>query len=36
VSLVAGACIVIVSGIVIILDERRLGMIALNPASPPP
>jgi drug/metabolite transporter (DMT)-like permease len=35
-SLVIGACIVIVSGIVIILDERRLGMLGLNPASPPP
>jgi len=35
-SLVAGACVVIASGIVIILDERRLGSMALNPASPPP
>ena len=35
-SLVAGACIVAVSGIVVILDERRLGQIALNAASPPP
>jgi len=35
-SLLLGACIVIVSGIVIILDERRLGQLALSPASPPP
>jgi drug/metabolite transporter (DMT)-like permease len=35
-SLIIGACIVIASGIVIILDERRLGQIALGPASPPP
>jgi drug/metabolite transporter (DMT)-like permease len=35
-SLVVGACIVIASGIVVILDERRLGQLALNPASPPP
>jgi drug/metabolite transporter (DMT)-like permease len=35
-GLVIGACIVIVSGIVIILDERRLGLLGLNPASPPP
>lgn len=35
-SLVIGACIVIASGIVIVLDERRLGQLALNPASPPP
>jgi drug/metabolite transporter (DMT)-like permease len=35
-SLVVGACVVIASGIVIILDERRLGSMALNPASPPP
>ncbi len=36
VSLLAGACIVVVSGIVVILDERRLGQIALTAASPPP
>jgi drug/metabolite transporter (DMT)-like permease len=35
-SLLTGACIVAVSGIVVILDERRLGQIALNAASPPP
>jgi drug/metabolite transporter (DMT)-like permease len=35
-SLIAGACIVVASGIVIILDERRLSMLVLNPASPPP
>jgi drug/metabolite transporter (DMT)-like permease len=35
-SLIIGACIVIASGIVIILDERRLGLMALSPASPPP
>jgi len=35
-SLVIGACIVVASGIVVILDERRLGQLALSPASPPP
>jgi drug/metabolite transporter (DMT)-like permease len=35
-SLIAGACVVIVSGIVVILDEHRLSRLALNPASPPP
>ena len=35
-TLLLGTCIVIVSGIVIILDERRLGQLALTPASPPP
>jgi drug/metabolite transporter (DMT)-like permease len=35
-SLVIGACIVIASGIVVILDERRLGQLVLSPASPPP
>ena len=35
-SLVAGACIVIASGIVVILDERRLAGLGLTPASPPP
>jgi drug/metabolite transporter (DMT)-like permease len=35
-SLVIGACIVIASGIVIILDERQLAELALNPASSPP
>jgi drug/metabolite transporter (DMT)-like permease len=35
-SLVIGACIVIASGIVVIADERRLGQLALSPASPPP
>jgi drug/metabolite transporter (DMT)-like permease len=35
-TLIAGACIVIASGIVIILDERRLSVLALNPATPPP
>jgi drug/metabolite transporter (DMT)-like permease len=35
-SLLTGACIVALSGIVVILDERRLGQIALNAASPPP
>jgi drug/metabolite transporter (DMT)-like permease len=35
-SLIAGACIVIASGIVVIVDERRLAGLALNPASPPP
>jgi drug/metabolite transporter (DMT)-like permease len=35
-TLIVGACIVIASGIVIILDERRLGQMALSPASPPP
>jgi drug/metabolite transporter (DMT)-like permease len=35
-SLVIGACVVIASGIVVILDERRLAGLALNPASAPP
>ncbi len=35
-SLVAGACIVMASGIVVIVDERRLAGLALNPACPPP
>jgi drug/metabolite transporter (DMT)-like permease len=35
-SLVIGACIVIVSGTVVIFDEHRLGQVALTPASPPP
>jgi drug/metabolite transporter (DMT)-like permease len=35
-SLVVGACIVIASGIVIILDERRLSQMVLSPATPPP
>jgi drug/metabolite transporter (DMT)-like permease len=35
-SLVIGTCIVIASGIVVIVDERRLGQLALSPASPPP
>ena len=35
-SLVVGAGIVIASGIVVILDERRLAGLALNPSSPPP
>jgi drug/metabolite transporter (DMT)-like permease len=35
-SLVLGACIVIASGIVVILDERRLAGLAINPASTPP
>jgi hypothetical protein len=34
--LVVGACVVVLSGIVVILDERRLGQLALNPESPPP
>jgi drug/metabolite transporter (DMT)-like permease len=36
VSLVLGACIVIASGIVIIVDEHRLGRPSLDPAIPPP
>ena len=35
-SLIVGAAIVIVSGVYIILDERRLAELALAPASPPP
>jgi drug/metabolite transporter (DMT)-like permease len=35
-SLVVGACVVVGSGIVVILDERRLGQAALISASPPP
>ena len=36
ISLVLGACVVIASGIVIIVDEHRLGRPGLNPAIPPP
>ena len=36
VGLVVGACIVIASGIVVILDEHRLSRLALNPSTPPP
>ncbi len=35
-SLIAGACIVIASGIVVIVDEHRLSQVSLNPAVPPP
>jgi drug/metabolite transporter (DMT)-like permease len=35
-SLLIGAAIVVASGIVIILDERRLAELAVNPASSPP
>jgi drug/metabolite transporter (DMT)-like permease len=35
-SLLIGASIVVASGIVIILDERRLAELAVNPAYPPP
>jgi len=35
-SLIIGACIVIASGIFVIVDEHRLSQLALNPASPPP
>lgn len=35
-NLIAGACVVIVSGIFIIVDEHRLAGLALNCASPPP
>jgi drug/metabolite transporter (DMT)-like permease len=35
-SLLAGATIVVVSGIVVILDERRLAELAVNPANLPP
>jgi drug/metabolite transporter (DMT)-like permease len=35
-SLLIGACIVVASGIVVIVDEHRLGQLALSPASPPP
>jgi drug/metabolite transporter (DMT)-like permease len=35
-TLIIGACTVITSGIVVIFDERRLGRLALSPASPPP
>jgi drug/metabolite transporter (DMT)-like permease len=35
-SLIIGTCIVIASGIVVIVDERRLGQLALSAASPPP
>ncbi len=36
ISLVLGACIVVASGIVIIVDEHRLGRLGLDPAIPPP
>jgi drug/metabolite transporter (DMT)-like permease len=35
-SLMVGACIVIASGIVVILDEHRLSRQNLNPCTPPP
>jgi drug/metabolite transporter (DMT)-like permease len=35
-SLLVGACIVIASGIVVILDEHRLSRLNLNPCTPPP
>jgi drug/metabolite transporter (DMT)-like permease len=35
-GLLAGAAIVIGSGIYVILDEHRLAQLAMNPASPPP
>jgi drug/metabolite transporter (DMT)-like permease len=35
-SLLIGAGVVIASGIFVILDERRLAQLALNPACPPP
>ncbi|MFI4889685.1 MAG: DMT family transporter [Steroidobacterales bacterium] len=35
-GLVTGATVVIASGVFVILDERRLAQLALNPASPPP
>jgi drug/metabolite transporter (DMT)-like permease len=35
-SLLIGAGIVVASGIVVIVDEHRLGQLALSPASPPP
>jgi drug/metabolite transporter (DMT)-like permease len=36
VGLIAGAAVVIASGVFVIIDERRLADLALNPASPPP
>ena len=35
-NLLVGASVVIASGIVVILDERRLAALALNPHCPPP
>jgi drug/metabolite transporter (DMT)-like permease len=35
-SLIVGGCVVITSGIVVLVDEHRLSRLALNPASPPP
>lgn len=35
-GLIVGAGIVIASGIFVLLDERRLGRLGLNPATPPP
>jgi len=36
IGLIVGAGIVIASGLFVIWDERRLSMLALNPACPPP
>lgn len=36
VTLLVGAAIVVGSGIAVIVDERRLAEMAINPASPPP
>jgi drug/metabolite transporter (DMT)-like permease len=35
-NLLIGASIVVASGIVVILDERRMAALALNPVCPPP
>jgi drug/metabolite transporter (DMT)-like permease len=35
-GLIVGACIVVASGIVVIVDERRLSQLALSAATPPP
>jgi drug/metabolite transporter (DMT)-like permease len=35
-SLIAGACVVVASGIFIIVDEHRLAALAMTPACPPP
>jgi drug/metabolite transporter (DMT)-like permease len=35
-ALLIGAGVVIASGIYVIVDERRMAQLAMNPGSPPP
>jgi drug/metabolite transporter (DMT)-like permease len=35
-ALLLGSGVVIASGVFVIIDERRLAQLALNPSSPPP